>query len=195
MENEELVNEIKALRRDLDELKGIVQDDIIGPVEQDWNDKKYKEALDAWKNKYGEKLSPYEEKLKATEGDDFDIWKTTYDEWNATEDDPDEWVDVLIEEIDKSLEPLAKVFGVPKEDLNATVEIENGEVADIQADIEPEGEGTEAEEVTEETVTEEPATEEGTEEEGAEEEELSEEEAFQKELDEAYNKYKGQRRY
>ena len=195
MENEELVNEIKALRRDLDELKGIVQDDIIGPVEQDWNDKKYKEAVDAWKNKYGEKLSPYEEKLKATEGDDFDIWKTTYDEWNATEDDPDEWVDVLIEEIDKSLEPLAKVFGVPKEDLNATVEIENGEVADIQADIEPEGEGTEAEEVTEETVTEEPATEEGTEEEGAEEEELSEEEAFQKELDEAYNKYKGQRRY
>ena len=192
MENEELVNEIKALRRDLDELKGIVQDDIIGPVEQDWNDKKYKEALDAWKNKYGEKLSPYEEKLKATEGDDFDIWKTTYDEWNATEEDPDEWVDVLIEEIDKSLEPLAKVFGVPKEDLNATVEIENGEVADIQADIEPEA----GEEVTEETVTEEPATtEEGGEEEGAEEEELSEEEAFQKELDEAYDKYKGQRSY
>lgn len=177
MENEELVNEIKALRRDLDELKGIVQDDIIGPVEQDWNDKKYKEAVDAWKNKYGEKLSPYEEKLKATEGDDFDIWKTTYDEWNATEDDPDEWVDVLIEEIDKSLEPLAKVFGVPKEDLNATVEIENGVVADIQADIEPE------------------AGEEEGKEEGAEEEELSEEEAFQKELDEAYNKYKGQRSY
>lgn len=192
MENEELVNEIKALRQELDELKSIVQDDIIGPVEKDWNDKKYGEALDAWKNKYGEKLSPYEERLKATEGDDFDIWKTTYDEWNATEDDPDEWVDVLIEEIDKSLEPLAKVFGVPKEDLNATVEIENGEVADIQADIEPEGEGTEAEEeVTEETVTEEePATEEG-----AEEEELSEEEAFQKELDDAYNKYKGQRSY
>ena len=190
MENEELVNEIKALRQELDELKSIVQDDIIGPVEKDWNDKKYEEALTAWKNKYGEKLSPYEEKLKATEGDDFDIWKTTYDEWNATEDDPDEWVDVLIEEIDKSLEPLAKVFGVPKEDLNATVEIENGVVADIQADIEPE-----AEEVTEETVTEEePATEEGTEEEGAEEE-LSEEEAFQKELDEAYDKYKGQRGY
>lgn len=188
MENEELVNEIKALRQELDELKSIVQDDIIGPVEKDWNDKKYEEALDAWKNKYGEKLSPYEEKLKATEGDDFDIWKTTYDEWNATEEDPDEWVDVLIEEIDKSLEPLAKVFGVPKEDLNATVEIENGEVADIQADIEPEAEG----EVAEETVAEEPAT---TEEEGAEEEELSEEEAFQKELDEAYNKYKGQKRY
>lgn len=192
MENEELVNEIKALRQELDELKSIVQDDIIGPVEKDWNDKKYKEALTAWKNKYGEKLSPYEEKLKATEGDDFDIWKTTYDEWNATEDDPDEWVDVLIEEIDKSLEPLAKVFGVPKEDLNATVEIENGEVADIQADIEPEA----GEEVAEETVTEEPATEEeGGEEEGAEEEELSEEEAFQKELDEAYDKYKGQRSY
>lgn len=185
MENEELLNEIKALRQELDDLKKIVHEDIIGPIEKDWNDKKYNEALDAWKSKYQDKLSPYEERLKATEGDDFDMWKTTYDEWNATEDDPDEWVDVLIEEIDKSLEPLAKVFGVPKEDLNATIEVENGEVADIQADTEPEGE---AEKTVEVETEEKPA-------EGEEEgdEELSEEEAFQKELDDAYNKYKGQR--
>ena len=185
MENEELLNEVKALRQELDDLKTLVHEDIIGPIEKDWNDKKYGEAIDAWKNKFKDKLSPYEDRLKATEGDDFDLWKTTYDEWNQTEDDPDEWVDILIEEIDKSLEPLAKVFGVPKEDLNATVEIENGEVADIQADTEPEAE------VTETTTEVEPvAEEEATEEEG-EEPELSEEEQFQKELDEAYERMKG----
>lgn len=187
MENEEQLNEVKALRQELDDLKTLVHEDIIGPIEKDWNDKKYGEAIDAWKNKFKDKLSPYEDRLKATEGDDFDLWKTTYDEWNATEDDPDEWVDILIEEIDKSLEPLAKVFGVPKEDLNATVEIENGEVADIQADTEPEAE------VTETTTEVEPvAEEEATEEEG-EEPELSEEEQFQKELDEAYERMKGGR--
>ena len=180
MENEELLNEIKALRQELDDLKKIVHEDIIEPIEKDWNDKKYNEALDAWKNKYKDKLSPYEERLKATEGDDFDMWKSTYDEWNASEDDADEWVDVLIEELDKSLDPLAKAFGVAKEDLNATIEVKNGEVADVVADTEPEAEA----EVTE--GEEKPEGEEVAEEEG--EEELSEEEAFQKELDDAYAK-------
>lgn len=185
MENEELLNEIKALRQELDDLKKIVHEDIIGPIEKDWNDKKYNEALDAWKNKYKDKLSPYEERLKATEGDDFDIWKSTYNEWNASEDDADEWVDVLIEELDKTLDPLAKAFGVAKEDLNATIEVENGVVKDVVADTEPEGESTEVTEGAEE-VTEGAEGEEKPEGEG--EEELSEEEAFQKELDDAYAK-------
>lgn len=188
MENEEILNEIKALRQDLDDLKKIVHEDIIGPIEQDWNDKKYKEAVDAWKNKYKDKLSPYEERLKATEGDDFDLWKSTYDEWNASEDDPDEWVDVLIEEFDKALEPLAKAFGVPKEDLNATVEIENGEVANVVADTEPEGESTEEDTEEKPEGAEEVAAEGEGEKEEEGEEELSEEEAFQRELDAAYNK-------
>lgn len=182
MENEEILNELKALRQDLDDLKKIVHEDIIGPIEKDWNEKKYNEALEAWKNKYKDKLSPYEARLKATEGDDFDLWKSTYDEWNASEDDPDEWVDVLIEEFDKALEPLAKAFGVPKEELNATVEIENGEVANVVADTEPES----TEETTEGETTEE-GGEEKAEEEGAEEE-LSEEEQFQRDLDASYDR-------
>lgn len=182
MENEELLNEIKALRTELEDLKNVVHNDIIGPIEKDYNDRKYKEATDMWSERFKDKLSPYEARLKATEGDDFDLMKASYDAWNETDADPDEWVELLIQSIDENLAPLAEAFGVPKEDLNATIEVENGEVTDVVADTEPE-EG------------EEKAEEEGTEEEGAEEEELSEEEAFQKELDEAYNKYKGQRSY
>ena len=190
MENEEILNELKALRQDLDGLKKIVHEDIIGPIEKDWNEKKYNEALEAWKNKYKDKLSPYEARLKATEGDDFDLWKSTYDEWNASEDDPDEWVDVLIEEFDKALEPLAKAFGVPKEELNATIEVENGEVANVVADTEPEENTEEKPEGAEEVAAEEEG---GKEEEG--EEELSEEEQFQKELDDAYAKMSKGRGY
>lgn len=180
--DEELLNEIKSLRVELDELKDLVHKGIIEPIEKDYNDRKYKEATDIWTERYKDKLAPYVDKLKATEGDDFDLMKASYDAWNETDADSDEWVDALIKSIEESLEPLAKAFGVPTEELNATVEIENGEVTDVKADTEPE----EAE-TTEETseVEEEPAPE--------GEEELSEEEAFQRDLDEAYNKMKEKR--
>lgn len=180
--DEELLNEIKSLRAELDELKDLVHKGIIEPIEKDYNDRKYKEATDIWTERYKDKLAPYVDKLKATEGDDFDLMKASYDAWNETDADSDEWVDALIKSIEESLEPLAKAFGVPAENLNATVEIENGEVTDVQADTEPEGE----EEVVEETDTEEEPAPKG-------EEELSEEEAFQKDLDEAYNKMKEKR--
>lgn len=182
--DEELLNEIKSLRAELDELKDLVHKGIIEPIEKDYNDRKYKEATDIWTERYKDKLAPYVDKLKATEGDDFDLMKASYDAWNETDADSDEWVDALIKSIEESLEPLAKAFGVPAENLNATVEIENGEVTDVQADTEPE-EGTE-EAVEEETDTEEEPAPEG-------EEELSEEEAFQRDLDEAYNKMKEKR--
>lgn len=183
MENEELIAEVQALRAELTELKDLVHKGILEPIEKDYNDKKYKEAIDMWTERYKDKLAPYVDRLKATEGDDFDLMKASYDSWNETDADSDEFVDALIKNIEDSLEPLAKAFGVPKEDLNAEVKIENGEVTDVQADTEPEeGEEKAEEEKTEEEKAEEPA-----------EEELSEEEAFQKELDEAYNKYKGQR--
>lgn len=180
--DEELLNEIKSLRAELDELKDLVHKGIIEPIEKDYNDRKYKEATDIWTERYKDKLAPYVDKLKATEGDDFDLMKASYDAWNETDADSDEWVDALIKSIEESLEPLAKAFGVPAENLNATVEIENGEVTDVQADTEPEDESTEegGEEVAEEETTE-------------EEPELSEEEAFQRDLDEAYNKMKEKR--
>lgn len=183
MENEELLNEIKSLREELEDLKDLVHNGIIKPIEDDYNEKKYKEATDIWNERYGEKLKPYVDRLKATEGDDFDLMKASYDAWNETDDDSDEWVDMLIKSIDESLAPIAKAFGVEPEKLNATIEVENGEVTDVKADTEPEeGEG---EEVTEEEKVEEEPTEEPA--------ELSEEEQFQKELDEAYAKMKGRR--
>lgn len=185
MENEEILEELKALRKELNELRSVVQDDIIGPIEKDYNDRKYKEATDIWSEHFKDKLSPYAERLKAVEGDDFDLMKASYDAWNETDADPDEWVELLIKSIDENLAPLAAAFGVPKEDLNATIEVENGEVTDVVADTEPE-------ESTEEEGEEEKAEEEPTEGEPAEEE-LSEEEQFQKELDEAYDKMKEKR--
>ena len=181
MEMEELVAEIQSLKAELTELKDLVHKGIIEPIEKDYNDRKYKEATDMWTERYKDKLSPYIDRLKATEGDDFDLMKASYDAWNDTDMDSDEFVDLLIKSIEESLEPLAKAFGTPVENLNADIKIENGEVTDVQADTEPEeGESTENTEGEEGEKAEEEVKE--------EEPELSEEEAFQKELDDAYAK-------
>ena len=191
MENEELLGELKALRTELEELKEVVHKGIIEPIEKDYNDRKYKEATDIWKERYGERLKPYEDRIKATEGEDYDLYKATYDAWNSTDADSDEWVDMFISELEKSLAPIAAAFGVPQENLNAEVKIENGEVTDVVADTEPE---EKAEEEGEEEKAEE-GEEEKAEEESDAEEELSEEEQFQKELDEAYDKMSKGRGY
>lgn len=183
MEMEELIAEIQSLKTELTELKDLVHKGIIEPIEKDYNDRKYKEATDMWNERYKDKLSPYIDRLKATEGDDFDLMKASYDAWNDTDMDSDEFVDLLIKSIEESLEPLAKAFGTPVENLNADIKIENGKVTDVQADTEPEDTEGEGEEK--------PEGEEVAEEEG--EEELSEEEAFQKELDDAYAKMKEKR--
>ena len=190
MEMEELVAEIQSLKAELTELKDLVHKGIIEPIEKDYNDRKYKEATDMWTERYKDKLSPYIDRLKATEGDDFDLMKASYDAWNETDMDSDEFVDLLIKSIEESLEPLAKAFGVPVENLNADIKIENGEVTDVQADTEPE-----STEGTEEEGEEKPEGEEVAEEEKEEEPELSEEEAFQKELDAAYDKMSKGRGY
>ena len=180
MEIEELMAEVQSIKAELTELKDLVHKGIIEPIEKDYNDRKYKEATDMWTERYKDKLSPYIDRLKATEGDDFDLMKASYDAWNETDMDSDEWVDLLIKTIEESLEPLAKAFGTPVENLNADIKIENGEVTDVQADTEPEEEeGEEEGEGEEEKVEEEVKK---------EEPELSEEEAFQKELDDAYEK-------
>ena len=190
MENEELLQEIQSLKAELTELKDLVHNSIIKPIEDDYNNRKYKEATDIWREHFKDKLSPYVDKLKATEGDDFDLFNASYDAWNETDADPDQWVELLIQSINENLEPLAKVFGQPVEDLNAEIKIEDGQVTDVVADTEgesTEGESTEPEtegETTEEEKAEEPKE---------EEKELSEEKQFQKELDEAYERMKGKR--
>ena len=112
MEMEELLAEIQSLKADLTELKDLVHKGIIEPIEKDYNDKKYKEATDIWREHFKDKLSPYEARLKATEGDDFDLFNASYDAWNETDADPDEWVELLIKSIEETLAPLAAAVGV-----------------------------------------------------------------------------------
>lgn len=74
---------------------------IIG--EYDKADDRYKRGQ--WSAKFHDRLSPYEEKLKQLNGDDFDIYNESYNEWNSDYHDlsDDDYVNALEENIKKVL--------------------------------------------------------------------------------------------
>lgn len=61
---------------------------------------------DQWNQKYGDKLSPYSDRLKRLNGDNFDIMKESYDEYHDKYSDfeSDKYIDVLTGNIKKVIE-------------------------------------------------------------------------------------------
>ena len=101
-----------------------------------------------WHDHFAEKLGPYEEKLKALNGDDFDLYKESYDEFNRDYSDvgEDEYIAALTANIDKLLDKLRGALGEEK------VELESGpEGTEV---VSHEDKGIEANDTTEdETIT------------------------------------------
>lgn len=75
-----------------------------------------------WHDHYCEKLGPYEAKMKALNGDDFDLYKESFDEYNNEYSDveSDEYIASLTANIDKLLDKLRNALGEEK------VELESG---------------------------------------------------------------------
>lgn len=88
--------------------------DIYEPAQ-----KAFDEAVDAenfrqFSDKYGERLKPYAEPLRSIEGDDFDITRKAYDEFNALENKDvtsDEYVDQLVLSIENQLNLIREKLG------------------------------------------------------------------------------------
>lgn len=107
--------------------------DIYEPAQ-----KAFDEAIDAenfklFSDKYHDRLSPFEAGIKAVEGDDFDLTRHAYDEFNALEDKTitaDEYIDRLVPSIENQLNAIREKLGATK--VEAEVK-SNGEV-EIKAD-------------------------------------------------------------
>ena len=162
---------------------------------------------DDFKSKYGEKLSSFNEKLKAIEGDDFDLTEKAFNDFEAITDDKnkdsDKYVAELIAKVQSQLEKISKAFGGGNIEVEAKDEDKDGKVSEItvEADSNDNGEGdkTEAkaidveekkdEEENKEGSGDEEKVEEVVEDEEEEEEDKPEEvEADLKELEEEYNR-------
>ena len=143
----------------VNELDSALYDGLIGPANDAIAQNEYDNALSDFRTKYAEKLGPYEDSVKAIEGDDeFDIFKNAFDAYNDGDYDftPDEYVDKLAmslaDQIDKIKEAVAEKAGVDKDDVEVKVEAEPSEDGkhDVQIDVD----NTETPEKPEDNVTE-----------------------------------------
>ena len=162
---------------------------------------------DDFKSKYGEKLSSFNEKLKAIEGDDFDLTEKAFNDFEAITDedkkDSDKYVAELIAKVQSQLEKISKAFGGGNVEVEAKDEDKDGKVSEItvEADSNDNGEGdkTEAKAIDVEEKKDEEENKEGSGDDNKEEEVIVEDEedeedtpeeveADLKELEEEYNR-------
>lgn len=196
---EEKVDEgIAEADKRINELHNVVYDEIINPANEYIGKMDREARFDDFNEKYGERLGSLNGELSAIEGDDYDIVRDAFDQYDSYEGDKpdeDEFVDSLVEAVGNQLSQIKEKLGIAP---NADIEVKQDEDGNTVVESEGEvvatddGEGVEEEDKGEgEDVTtvevEEPEKEEGeeAEAEGEEEPESEEDElkAFEKELE------------
>ncbi len=153
----EIVEYVHHLADEIAEIKVSIMDELIGPIQSEYNKMQYDNSLSDFRCKYAEKLEPFGDKLKSIEGDDFDVVKKTFDDFMEDNKgyEMDEYVDEKAKAIQEQLDKIGKAFGIEPEKIEEVkVETEDGEV---KAEVEN-GEVTEVEGETESKVEAEPET-------------------------------------
>ena len=105
MEQTELENIVMDLKGKIDSIL-----ETVSNSEKEYN---YNKGLEEFKQRNSKSLSPYYEKLKKLNGDDFDLDKAAYDEYNNTFSDIEEstYVAQLVSEIDNKISKLKEALG------------------------------------------------------------------------------------
>lgn len=174
MEQSELENIVMDLKDKIDNIL-----ETVSNSEKEYN---YNKGLEEFKQRNSEALSPYYEKLKKLNGDDFDLDKAAYDEYHDSFSDIEEstYVAQLVSEIDSKIAKLKEALG------DDEVEIKSDEnTTEVKTDdttVE-----TNATETENETETDENKNEDGSDEGNEEIDEVAE---FEKELEADLDKYK-----
>ena len=173
MEIQEFVDTYKSvidrLMERQDQLEDLLFSQVLNPAKAAM-DKYEKDGRHSdFMSKHGETLSAFNDKLKAIEGDDFDLAEQAFEDYDAMEDKPesDVYVAALVAKVTEQIDKLKKAFGAE------TIEVKDteGEPTEVIADGEVVAEAANTEDVVEE-----PAKEEEVAEEPAKEEEVKEEE-------------------
>ena len=105
MEQTELENIVMDLKGKIDSIL-----ETVSNSEKEYN---YNKGLEGFKQRNSEALSPYFEKLKKLNGEDFDLAKAAFDEYNNTFSDIEEstYVAQLVSEIDNKIAKLKEALG------------------------------------------------------------------------------------
>lgn len=213
-----LFDTVKELMDRQDALEDVLYKQILEPAKQLSDDFERGKRHDEFVGKHGKALGAFNDRLKAIEGDDFDLVEQTFDDYDKSDKSisEDEYVGALIAKVQSQLDKISKAFGGGNIEVEAKDEDKDGksEELTVETDTDKNGEGDKtvaaavnaeetkengeepekkAEEAAEEIKSDEKTSEEKTEEEEEEVDSPEEIEELKKELEEEYNQLYGKK--
>lgn len=96
-----------------DALEDVIYKQVLDPMAQLQYDYERGQRHDAFMGKHGEQLRAFNDKLKAIEGDDFDLAENTFNDYDESDHsiDEDEYVATLIAKVQSQIDKISKAFG------------------------------------------------------------------------------------
>ena len=174
----------KGISERLSNLEYTLFEEIINPANAYVDETNKNARFDEFNEKYGDRFAEFNEPLKALEGDDYDVVREAfnqYDDYEGEKADEETYVNTLVEELGSQLGHIKEALGIPEDTEIAVQETEDGgaEVVTEEGEVVASTDGEE--------VAEEPAVEteevEVTDEDGEAEDDPEEVAAFEKELE------------
>ena len=163
-----IVQENAAMKEQLGGLEHVLYDGILSPAKEAIDNAEREDRFEDFNSKYGEQLGGYNGQLAPIEGEDFDLTRTAFDNYDSIPDeekpDADEYVNALVAQVDEQINSIKEAFGLP-----ADTEVEVKQDEDGNTEITADGETIVSEE--EQKEVEAPAEEESEEEDESESEE------------------------
>lgn len=163
-----LVQENMAMKEQLGGLEQVLYEGILSPAKEAIDNAEREDRFEDFNSKYGEQLGGYNGQLAPIEGEDFDLTRTAFDNYDSIPDeekpDSDEYVNALIAQVDEQINSIKEALGLPEDTEVEVKQDENGNT-EITADGETIASEEETSDGTEKEVEEKPDEEEVEEEE------------------------------
>lgn len=129
----------------IQKLENVIYDQIINPAADAIKEYDHYQGVEGFRGRHPE-LNEISDKVKAVEGEDFDLATQIYDDYSALEEpvDEDEYVGAVIETVNQQIDAIREKLGLPAD---AEVEIKSDESGEVEVKAE-------GEDVTEEVIEE-----------------------------------------
>ena len=113
-----LVQENMAMKEQLGGLEQVLYEGILSPAKEAIDNAEREDRFEDFNSKYGEQLGGYNGQLAPIEGEDFDLTRTAFDNYDSIPDeekpDSDEYVNALVAQVDEQINSIKEAFGLPE---------------------------------------------------------------------------------
>lgn len=148
-QNEKLSAQVAEMKQDytrrIDDVEKTLFDDILNPAKEALDSASRESRFEEFSSKYGEKINPLIAGAKAIEGEDYDLPREVFNNYDNLKDKPDEaaYVDTVVEAVASQIEAIKDALGADK------VEVTSDKDGDVEVKADGEDVTEKAEKILE----------------------------------------------